>query len=132
MIVNIERNILGQHRRPVGHQRHADQKRYAEELQSRHAIHSRMTRHQRRLLHPLESNCSAKAKYDLVREAIVSSVRDHGEITFKALTEDVGHRLVGCLDGSVSWYVTSVKLDPEARGVGRRIPRSRPQRICLV
>jgi hypothetical protein len=73
-----------------------------------------------------------KAKYDLVREAIVSSVREHGEITFKALTEDVDHRLAGRLDGSVPWYVVSVKLDLEARGIIRRLPKSRPQRIRLV
>jgi hypothetical protein len=73
-----------------------------------------------------------KAKYDLVREAIVASVHDHGEITFKALTEDVGRRLAGRLDGSVPWYVISVKLDLEARGVVRRLPKSRPQRVCLV
>ena len=73
-----------------------------------------------------------KPKYDLVREAIVSSVRDHGEITFSALTEDVGHRLASQFDGSIPWCVTTVKLDLEARGVIRRLPKSRPQRIVLV
>lgn len=74
----------------------------------------------------------SQQKYDLVRKAIISSIRQHGEITFTELTEDVKHNLNGRLDGSVPWYVTTVKLDLEARGVIERTPGSRPQLLRLV
>jgi hypothetical protein len=74
----------------------------------------------------------AKPKYDAVRKAIIESVGTHGEITFKDLTEDVRRRLSGQFEGSISWYVTTVKLDLEARNVIERIPKSKPQRVRLV
>ena len=43
-----------------------------------------------------------RKEYDLVRQAIVESIRARGEITFKALAENVGHRLAGRFDlGSI-------------------------------
>jgi len=74
----------------------------------------------------------SRHKYELVRGAIVESIRDRGGIAFRALIEDVERRLEGGFEGSVSWYVTTVKLDLEARGVIERIPGSRPQRLRLV
>jgi len=38
----------------------------------------------------------------------------------------------GNFEGSVTWYVTTVKLDLEARGVVKRVPHSRPQLVKLV
>ncbi len=71
-------------------------------------------------------------KYNTMRQAILDAVQDHGEITFKELTEDVRCRLEGNFDGSINWYVTTVKLDLEARGVIQRIPGSSPQRLHLA
>ena len=48
------------------------------------------------------------------------------------LVEDVGRKLDGSFDGSINWYVTTVKLDLEARGVVERIPGKSPQRLRLV
>lgn len=31
-----------------------------------------------------------------------------------------------------SWYVTTVKLDLEARGMVARVPHTRPQRVVLT
>ena len=73
-----------------------------------------------------------KKKYDVMRQAILDSVRSHGEITFKDLMEDVHRRLEGEFDGSINWYVTTVKLDLEARGTIERIPRSSPQRLRMA
>jgi hypothetical protein len=73
-----------------------------------------------------------RQKYDVMREAILDSVRSHGEITFNDLTEDVRRKLEGKFDGSINWYVTTVKLDLEARGTLERIPRSSPQRLRMV
>jgi hypothetical protein len=40
----------------------------------------------------------------------------------------VGHSF----NGSVMWYVTTVKLDLEARGEIKRVPNSRPQLVKLT
>ena len=74
----------------------------------------------------------SQQKYDLVRRAIICSIRQNGEISFKELTADVKRKLDDRLDGSISWYVTTVKLDLEARGVIERLPGSRPQLLLLV
>ena len=70
----------------------------------------------------------SRKKYDAIRAAILESIRDHGGITFKDLTQDVRGKLESSFEGSISWYVTTVKLDLEARGLIERVPRSRPQR----
>ncbi|MFC2015988.1 DUF6958 family protein [Chloroflexota bacterium] len=73
-----------------------------------------------------------RERYDTIRESILCSLRDHGDMTFKDLTEDVRRWLGGTFDGSVSWYVTTVKLDLEARGTIERIPKETPQRLRLT
>jgi hypothetical protein len=73
-----------------------------------------------------------RQKYYVIREVILESMRAHDEITFKDLVRDVRRKLEGTFDGSISWYVTTVKLDLEARGIIERIPNSRPQRLRLV
>ncbi len=72
-----------------------------------------------------------KQKYDTVREAILQSLQDHGAMTFKDLTAEVRRRLEGSFAGSISWYVTTVKLDLEARGEISRVPKSSPQVLTL-
>lgn len=73
-----------------------------------------------------------REKYDLVRTAIVQSLRAEGEMTFADLTRDVERKLTGNFDGSIPWYVTTVKLDLEARRLIERVPGSSPQRLRLV
>lgn len=85
-------------------------------------------------LHP-EGKAGAnidKAKYQLIRQTITQVIRDHGVITFKKLVSQVEQRLAGPFQGSIPWYVTTVKLDMEARGIIERLPKSRPQQIQLV
>ena len=48
------------------------------------------------------------------------------------LTRAVEKEVDGKFEGSVTWYVTTVKLDMEARGEVKRVPHSRPQLIKLV
>jgi hypothetical protein len=74
----------------------------------------------------------SREKYDVMRDAILESVGSHDEITFKELTEDVRQRLEGSFEGSISWYVTSVKLDLEARGQIKRVANRSPQRLRLA
>ena len=71
-------------------------------------------------------------KYETVRNAIVDALYKHDELTFKELTNNVRQQLEGTFEGSVSWYVTTIKLDLEARKVIERVPGSSPQRLRLV
>lgn len=73
-----------------------------------------------------------KDKYDLIKNAIVETVRQHPGITFSELTAAVHEQLENGFDGSIPWYVTTVKLDLEARGVIERMAGSSPQQLRLV
>ena len=73
-----------------------------------------------------------KGKYDMVRQAIEETLQAQPGITFSGMTEEVGRRIGDVFDGSVSWYVVSVKLDLEARGVLERVDGRSPQRLRLV
>lgn len=70
-------------------------------------------------------------KYTTMKEAILAAVAEAGTLTFKKLNETVGERLNGRFDGSIAWYLTTVKLDLEARGIIERIPKTSPHQIRL-
>ena len=71
-------------------------------------------------------------KYELIKEAILVVIRELGEVTFTDLVAAVDHRLAGQFDGSIAWYVTTVKLDLEARTIIERIPGHKPQQLRLT
>ena len=73
-----------------------------------------------------------KRKYDLIKNAILTSVQKRGEILFKDLSAAVEANLPGVFDGSIGWYTISVKLDLEARGIIERVPKHTPQKIRLA
>jgi hypothetical protein len=68
----------------------------------------------------------------MIREAILCVLQAHKEITFMNLSRAVEKEVNEKFDGSVTWYVTTVKLDMEARGEIKRVPKSRPQLVKLV
>ena len=74
----------------------------------------------------------ARSKYELVRHAIIDSLNEHGEVTFTQLGAFVQREIEGELEGSVSWYYTTVKLDLEARGEIERTGSGSPHRIRLT
>jgi hypothetical protein len=74
----------------------------------------------------------SRAKYNRVREAIISALSDQPELTFSELGGKVNMQLDGQFEGSVEWYFTTVKFDLEARGIIERVGRSSPQRIRLT
>lgn len=47
------------------------------------------------------------------------------------LIPTVVEKLQGKFDGSVGWYVTTIKLDLEARRLIERVPGKSPQRLQL-
>ena len=87
-----------------------------------------------RTLHPDKKqgvNIS-REKYETIRKAMLCVFAQQKEITFMNLSHAVEKQVNGNFDGSVTWYVTAVKLDMEARGEIKRVPKSRPQLVKLV
>ncbi|HXD09113.1 MAG TPA: hypothetical protein VN653_03530 [Anaerolineales bacterium] len=87
-----------------------------------------------RTLHPEKKqgvNIS-REKYDIIRKAIFLVLKANKEITFTKLSNAVEKQLDNKFEGSVTWYVTTVKLDLEARGEIKRVPKSRPQLVKLA
>ena len=87
-----------------------------------------------RTLHPEKKqgvNIS-REKYEVIRQAILSVLEAEKEMTFMKLARAVEKEVKGGFEGSVTWYVTTVKLDLEARGKIKRVPRSRPQLLKLA
>lgn len=87
-----------------------------------------------RTLHPEKKqgvNIS-RQKYEIIRQAILCVLEAQKEITFMNLSRAVEKEVQGNFDGSVTWYVTTVKLDLEARGTIKRVLNSRPQLVRLV
>lgn len=74
-----------------------------------------------------------KARYDVVKDAIVKVIKKEGEVTFDKLTDKVEADLIKKkFDGRPLWYITTVKLDLEARKIIERVPRVSPQRLRMV
>ena len=71
-----------------------------------------------------------RAKYDAVRDAIMEALGG-GELTHRELLAGVEQALEGSFDGSIGWYMETVKLDLEARGLIAR-DDAKPQRYRLL
>ena len=86
-----------------------------------------------RTLHPEKKQGVkiSREKYDVIRKAILGVLRTKKEMTFMALARAVEKQLGDKFEGSVMWYVTTVKLDLEARGEVKRVVHSRPQLVRL-
>jgi len=72
-----------------------------------------------------------KAKYDLIKRAILAVLMHKGSATFTELSQTVEKMVRGSFEGKVPWYVVTVKLDLEARGKIRRIMKSGRQVLCI-
>jgi hypothetical protein len=87
-----------------------------------------------RTLHPEKKqgvNIS-REKYEIISNAILCVLQTQKEITFMNLSRAVEKEVNGNFEGSVTWYVTTVNLDLEARGKVKRVPNSRPQLVRLA
>jgi len=81
--------------------------------------------------HPLGKNGKniSKDKYELVKQAILSGLRDK-ELTHTELFQELNKSLKATFSGNISWYAETVKLDLEARKIVERTS-SKPQRYRL-
>ena len=85
-------------------------------------------------LHPEEDKQGvniSRSKYDMIHQAIRDAIRSQGTISVKGLVSLVEYNLRNRFEGSIPWYVTTVKLDMEARGEIERIPGPGEQKIRL-
>jgi hypothetical protein len=70
-------------------------------------------------------------KYQIIRDTIVAILEKQPEITYQEINRQAIIQLKDHFKGSISWYVVTVKLDLEARGIIERIPKTNPHRIRL-
>lgn len=84
-------------------------------------------------LHPEGKNGVniSRSKYTMIHQAIVEAIRSQGVITFQGLVSLVEYKLRNRFEGSIPWYVTTVKLDMEARDEIERLPDDGEQRLRL-
>lgn len=87
-----------------------------------------------RTLHPEKKQGVkiSREKYEMIRKAILCVMERQNEISFMNLSRAVEKEMNGNFEGSVTWYVTTVKLDLEARGQIKRVLNSRPQLVKLA
>ncbi|MEM6697834.1 MAG: hypothetical protein AAF806_21780 [Bacteroidota bacterium] len=72
-----------------------------------------------------------KRRYDFIKDFIVKTVEEHGEITYEKLNDLAVEELTESFDGKVAWYVVTVKLDLEARKILERVPKTSPHQVRL-
>lgn len=73
-----------------------------------------------------------KEKYDQIKDYVLDVIKNHSEITYQELDKLAVRDLQHNFDGKVGWYLVTVKLDLEARGMIQRIPKSSPHKIRLA
>ncbi|MEN0004361.1 MAG: hypothetical protein AAF798_09465 [Bacteroidota bacterium] len=73
-----------------------------------------------------------KRRYDLIRNFILEKLKQNEVMTFEALSDEAVKELSATFDGKVLWYITSVKLDLEARQEIERIPKTSPHQLRLL
>lgn len=72
-----------------------------------------------------------KTKYDQIAELMLHLIKKEGDISYEDLNDRMVDQLTGNFDGSIPWYVVTVKLDLEARAMIERIPKTSPHRLRL-
>lgn len=74
----------------------------------------------------------SKEKYDLIKGYIIESLHKNSIMTYQELNKKAIKDLTPTFDGKVGWYLVTVKLDLEARGVIKRVPKTSPHKIELT
>jgi hypothetical protein len=73
----------------------------------------------------------SRSKYEMIHLAILDAIESQGTATFQGVVSLVEHYLRDRFVGSIPWYVTTVKLDMEARGEIERLPDVEPQTLRI-
>ena len=72
-----------------------------------------------------------KEKYDFIKQFILDTILEKEVISFEALSDLAVEKLTNTFDGKVLWYIVTVKLDLEARGIIERVPKSSPHELRM-
>lgn len=72
-----------------------------------------------------------RSKYDTIKDFLLQKIQEQGEITYSDLNDLAVDELSNTFDGKVPWYVVTVKLDLEARGIIERVPKTSPHKVRL-
>ena len=72
-----------------------------------------------------------KRRYDIIKDYILHTIGDKQEISFDELTDLAVDKLSSSFDGKIVWYMVTVKLDLEARGMIERIPKTSSHKLRL-
>ena len=72
-----------------------------------------------------------RCNYDVIKDYILNIMHRKGVISYQDLNDWAIQDLSNTFDGKVPWYVVSVKLDLEARGIIEHIPGTTPHQIRL-
>jgi hypothetical protein len=72
-----------------------------------------------------------KRRYDVIREFILETIKEYGEITYNSLSDLAVEKLNENFEGKVVWYIVTVKLDLEARNMIERIPKTSPHKLRM-
>lgn len=72
------------------------------------------------------------SRYTQIKDYILNILTTHGEMGFKELNDFAQKELSATFDGQVPWYIVTVKLDLEARGLIERVPGYGLQRLRMV
>lgn len=72
-----------------------------------------------------------KRRYDVIKNFLIENIKKHKEITYEDLSDMAIDELSETFDGKVVWYVVTVKLDLEARGIIERIPKTSPHQLRM-
>jgi len=73
-----------------------------------------------------------RRRYDIIRNYIINAVKEAEELSYQSLSDQAAKDLAGSFDGKVVWYIVTVKLDLEARGIIERIPKTSPHKLRLI
>jgi len=71
------------------------------------------------------------AKYNLIKDAMLDILHKESAITYQDLSDQLEKKLQPTFEGRVVWYVVTVKLDLEARGIIERIPKTSPHQVRM-
>ena len=75
----------------------------------------------------------SKAKYDQVKQVVLEVIEHQQPITFTDMFNLCNEILSEQqFDGKPGWYVTTVKLDLEARRLIARVPKTSPHQLVIV
>ena len=84
-------------------------------------------------LHPQGKNGVSilQRRYDVIKDYLLQTLETRKEITYQELSRLAEEQLKLTFDGKVGWYVVTVKLDLEARGIIERIPKTSPHQLRI-